>query len=41
MLQSFLNVPVAAPKSNEAYELAWRPAGSRPLSQALSPKPAR
>lgn len=41
MLQSFLSVPVAAPKSNEAYQLAWRPAGARPLSQALGPKPSR
>jgi len=41
MLQSFLNVPVQAPKSNEAYELAWRPAGAKPLSQALAPKPGR
>ncbi len=42
MLQQFLSVPVAAPRTTtrEAYQLAWRPVGARKLSLAAGPRPA-
>jgi len=42
MLQHFLNGPVPpARNTNEAYELAWRPLGAKPLTLAAQQAPKR